>query len=63
MQILYLPQTLLHEIKISCNHEHKIFFVLSLDSDLNAYSFKPCYCILSRIYLDPLNITTLQSLG
>lgn len=63
MQMLDLPQTLLHEIKISCNHEHTIFFVSSLDFDLNTYSFKPCYYILSRIYLDPLKLTTLQSLG
>lgn len=63
MQMLDLPQTLLHEIKISCNHEHKKFSVSSLDSDLNAYSFKPCYYILSRIYLDPLKFKTLQRLG
>ena len=61
--MLDLPQTLLHEIKISCNHEHKKFCVSSLDSDLNAYNFKPCYYILSRIYLYTLNLTTLQSLG
>ena len=60
--MLDLPQTLLHEIKISCNNEHKIFYVSSLHSDINAYNFKPCYSILSRIYLDPLNITTLQGL-
>lgn len=61
--MLDLPQTLLHEIKISCNHEHKIFSVSSLDSDLNAYSFKPCYYILSTIYLDLLNLTNIQILG
>ena len=61
--MLDIPQNLLDEIKISCNHEHKIFYVSSLDFDLNSYSFKPCYYILSRIYLDPLNLTTLQSLG
>ena len=38
--MLDLPQTLLHEIKISCN----------LDYDLNDYIFKPCYYILSIIY-------------
>lgn len=57
MQMLDLPQTLLHEIKISYNHEYKIFSMSSLDSNLNAYNFKPCYYILSKIYLDPLNLT------
>ena len=61
--MLDLPQTLLHEIKISCNHEHKIFYVSSLDSNLNDYNFNPCYNILSIIYIDPLNLTTLQILG
>lgn len=63
MQILDLRQTLLHEIKISCNHEHKIFYFSSLDFGLNAYNFKPCYYTLGRIYLDSLNLTTSQILG
>lgn len=58
VKMLYLSQTFLHEIKNSCNHDHKIIYVSPVHLDLNAYIFKPSYYILSRIYIDPLILTT-----